>query len=281
MREADEELLLTNVTMQPQAIALDAINVAAQRPPPGDARAGEQSTELSQDLLNRLPLPDLDPNTVALLAAGVVGTALDSISGQDGLLGGRHERPAEPGHARRRGAGQGGMGVPEEGMRRTSITTSTFDASRGGFAGGMVSMQTARGNNRRAARCLPPGQRRAAEHGVGHDERVLAAQIGGSYGGPIISNKLFYNTSLQLSRNTNHRFALAATTRWPRSGRAWHRTRSRGSSTSWTRLRLPGLRPDRPYNQVTDDVRLQGRVDWNIVQGRRASQTLSCASTRT
>ena len=31
-------------------------------------------------MLNRLPLPDLDPNTLALLAAGVVGTGLDSIN---------------------------------------------------------------------------------------------------------------------------------------------------------------------------------------------------------
>jgi hypothetical protein len=49
MREAEEELLLANITMQPQAIALDAINVQAQRPQPGDGRAGEQSTEMTQD----------------------------------------------------------------------------------------------------------------------------------------------------------------------------------------------------------------------------------------
>src|SRR5688500_5596838 len=40
----DEELLLTNVIMLPQAIQLSAIEVTAQRPPPGRGQTGEQST---------------------------------------------------------------------------------------------------------------------------------------------------------------------------------------------------------------------------------------------
>src|SRR5688572_28221091 len=38
LREEDEELLLTNVAMQPQAIQLQEITVTAQGPPPGQAR---------------------------------------------------------------------------------------------------------------------------------------------------------------------------------------------------------------------------------------------------
>src|SRR5690554_6366944 len=55
VRNAEEELLVTNFVMQPQAIALDAIQVSAQRPPPSQAGAGEQSTGLSQEMVNRLP----------------------------------------------------------------------------------------------------------------------------------------------------------------------------------------------------------------------------------
>jgi hypothetical protein len=277
VREADEELLLTDVTMQPQAIALDAISVAAQRPPPGDARAGEQSTELSQDLLNRLPLPDLDPNTVALLAAGVVGTGLDSISGQMGFsVAGMSEllnQVTLDGVV----LGQGGLGVPEEGMRRTSITTSTFDASRGGFAGGMVSMQTARGNNRRGGSFSYRLDNDALQSTASATTNAFSRhQFGGSYGGPLINNKLFYNGSLQFSRNTNHRFALAANDPLAaqRSGVATDSI-ARFLDILDARFGFATLDQTGPYNQVTDDIRLQGRVDWNIVQDRARSQTLS------
>src|SRR5688572_20358275 len=148
VREADEELLLANITMAPQAIVLEALEVTAQRPPPGRGQTGEQSTQLPQEMLNRLPLPDLDPNTLALLAAGVIGTSLDSLSGRMGFsVAGMSDLLNQiviDGMI----VGEGGLQIAEEGIRRTQVTTSTFDASRGGFAGGQVSMSTARGNNR-------------------------------------------------------------------------------------------------------------------------------------
>src|SRR5690606_41096688 len=67
-------------TLAPEAMTLEGITVNAPRPPPGNAQAGEQSTSLPQELLSRLPLPDLDPATLALLAAGVVGTEIGRAS---------------------------------------------------------------------------------------------------------------------------------------------------------------------------------------------------------
>jgi hypothetical protein len=277
IRNAEEELLLTNIAMQAQAITLDALNVQAQRPPPSQAGAGEQSTALTQEMLNRLPLPDMDPNTIALMAAGVIGTSADSLSGRMGFsVAGMSDllnQVTLDGVV----LGDGAMGVPEEGVRRTQVTTSTFDASRGGFAGGQVSMQTARGNNRKGG---------ALSYRLDDDALQMSSSastnpftrhnIGGSWGGPIIQNKLFYNTSFQLSRNTNYLFALAADD-------ALAAQRSGVSPDSITRFidilehgyDFPVAGQTGSYSQLNRDFRLQGRVDWNIMQRQGSSQTLS------
>jgi hypothetical protein len=277
VREAGEELLLTNVTMAAQAIALDAITVRAQAPPPGQGQAGEQTTHLSQELLNRLPLPDLDPSTVALLSAGVVSTELDSLSGRlgfsvagmsdllnqvtlDGVL-----------------MGLGGLGVPEEGVRQTQITTSTFDASRGGFAGGLVAMTTSRGTNRAGG---------AFSYRLDDDALQLRSaattnaftrhNLGGSWGGPIVRNRLFYNASFQFARNVNHRFALAANdpAAAQRSG-VTPDSIARFLSILESDFGVPTFGQTGAYNQTSEDVRFQGRVDWNLMQRRGQSHTLS------
>src|SRR5690606_34150523 len=211
MREGDEELLVANFTLVPEAIALEGITVTAPRPPPGDAGAGEQSTALPQELVNRLPLPDLDPSTLALLAAGVVGTELDSLTGQMGFsVAGMSDllnQVVLDGVI----LGQGEMGVPEEGIRRTQVTTNTFDPSRGGFAGGQVAMTSARGANRPAGSLSYRLDDDALQASATPMTNAFTRHnLGGSWGGPIVRNKLFYNLSFQLQRNVNHRFALAA-----------------------------------------------------------------------
>jgi hypothetical protein len=277
VREAEEELLVLDVRMTPQAVALDAITAAARRPPPGDARAGEQSVTLSQDMLNRLPLADMDPNTLAQLAAGVISTGIDSITGLAGFsVAGMSEllnQVTLDGTI----LGQGGVGVPEEGLRQTSITTSTFDASRGGFAGGAVSMSSARGTNRTGGafsyRFDSDGLQSTA---AATTNAFSSQQFGGTFGGALITNRLFYNGSLQFSRNTQHRFALSAADPLAalRSGVAVDSI-ARFLDILSTQHGFSMFNQTGPYNQQSDDIRLQGRMDWNLVQQPTRSQTLS------
>ncbi|HSK18761.1 MAG TPA: TonB-dependent receptor [Longimicrobiales bacterium] len=277
VRNAEEELLLTDFVMRPQAIALDAINVAAQRPPPSQAGAGDQSTALSQEMANRLPLPDLDPNTLALLAAGVVGTSADSLSGRMGFsVAGMSDLLNQitlDGVV----LGEESLGVPEEGVRRTQVTTSTFDASRGGFAGGQVSMTTARGNNRSGG---------ALSYRLDDDALQMSSaastnpftrhNLGGSWGGPIIRNRLFYNGSFQVGRNTNYLFALAADDPLAaqRSGVAPDSI-GRFLDILQTGLNFPVDGQTGAYTQLNRDYRLQGRMDWNAMQRQGQSHTIS------
>jgi len=276
VREGQEELLVTNVTMQPEAIALEGLTVRAQLPPPSSGRAGEESTFLPQELLNRLPLPDLDPTTVALLAAGVIPTELDSLTGRMGFsVAGMSDLLNQI--TLDGTVVQGGdLGVPAEGVRLTQVTTSTFDVSRGGFAGGQVAMTTARGANR------PSGalSYRLADDALQFNtvptvNAFTRHDLGGSWGGPLMRNKLFYNVAFQLSRNINHRFALAADDPLAvqRSGVNVDSIARFLSILSGYGLPVEGQTG--PYDQLRDDIRLQTRIDWNVVQRRSQSHTVS------
>ena len=277
-REAEEELLLTDFAMTPQAIPLEGIIVRAPLPPTGAAgAAGEQSTALPAELLNRLPLPDLDPSTLALLAAGVTSTGLDSLTGRVGFsVAGMSEQLNQ---IMLDGVilGQGGLNVPEEGVRRTLITTSTYDAARGGFAGGQVTMTTARGNNRSSGALSYRLDNDALQFQSSATTNAFTRQnLGGSWGGALLRNSLFYNGSFQLQHNIDHRFALDAND--PLAAQ-----RSGVSADSIGRFLgilengfgVPVAGQTGPYGQLSKDVRLQGRVDWNVFQRQGTAQTLS------
>ena len=277
VRNAEEELLLTNFTMAPQAIELEAIEVTGRRPPPGQGNSGEQSTALSQEMVNRLPLPDLDPNTLALLAAGVVGTSLDSLSGRMGFSVAGMSELLNQITLDGVNLGESGLGVPEEGVRATQVTTSTFDASRGGFAGGQVSMTTSRGNNRNAGSLTYRLDDDALQLRSSPTTNAFTRHnLGGSWGGPIVRNRLFYNASFQFSRNTNHRFALSADDPLAaqRSGVSVDSI-GRFLNILDTGYGFPTEGQTGAYDQLNGDLRLQGRIDWNALQGQGTSQTLS------
>lgn len=271
-RDPGEELVLLDLTLNPQPIQLDELVVQAS--PPGEA--GEQSTELTQELVSRLPLQDLDPATLALLAAGVIATA-DSLGGQLGFsVAGMSDLLNQ---ITLDGVilGEGGLGVPEEGVRQTLVTTSTFDVSRGGFAGGQVAITTARGSNRHAGSLSYRLDDDALQlNSSAITNAFTRHHLGGSWGGPIIRDRLFFNTSFQLSRNLNHRFALAADDPLAavRSGVNVDSI-SRFLSILDENYGIPTTGQTGRYNQLSDDIRLQGRIDWNLSQRGTQSHTLS------
>ena len=277
-----EELLLANVQMTSQAIPIQGINVQAQRPAPGQGQAGEQSMALTQEQLMRLPLADLDPSTLALLTAGVTGTALDSLSGRMGFsVAGMSDLLNQ---VTLDGVilGDNGLQVPEAGVRRTQVTTSTFDVSRGGFAGGQVTMQTARGNNRGAGTLTYRLDDDALQmNSAATSNAFTTHNLGGNWGGPLLRNKLFYNASFQVIDRVNHRFALAADDPLAsqRSGVSTDSI-SRFLSILGGQYGVPIAGQTGAYDQPSGDYRLGGRLDWSLTQRQGMSQNLSFSFNR-
>jgi hypothetical protein len=155
IRLSDEDVLVANIQLRQEAIRLDALQVRAQRPP-GSGESGTTASALSQAQLDRLPIADFDPTTLALMAAGVVATgdSLSALGFAVGGLGGALNDVSLDGLSlvSLLGAlgGASPLTVPQEGIRRTQVVTSTYDVARGQFAGGQLAMSTARGANRPA-----------------------------------------------------------------------------------------------------------------------------------
>jgi hypothetical protein len=276
VREGYQDILLENIQLEPAVIALEGVTVEVFRDPES-GRTGEDSLVLGRDPLDSLPLRDRDPATLALRAGGVVAAEPDSLTGHPQFsVGGMRE---ELNQVRLDGVAQGEspLGVPEEGVRQVEVTTSSFDASRGGFAGGEVSVTTARGNNRRSGSLsyrLDDDALQLRASPVTH--AFTRKNLGGSYGGPLVPDRLFYNVSFQVTRNTDYRFALSA-------GDPLAEARTGVAADSVARflelLGVLGAFPVEgqtgPYSQLSDDLRLQGRLDWNLVQSRDRSHTLT------
>lgn len=277
VREGVEEILVTDVAMTLQPIALEGFTVQVRGGTPGQGQAGEQSTELTQAMLARLPLQDMDPATLALLTPGVVSTGADSISGQLGFsVGGMSEllnQVALDGIL----LGEGGLGVPEEGVRRTQVSTSTFDVSQGGFAGGLVAVTSARGSNRSGGSLSYRFDDDALQMSSAASTNGFRRQnVGGSWGGPLVRNRLFYNVSFQFQDNVNHRFALTADDPLAaqRSGVAADSV-ARFLGILSSAHGLDAFGKTGAYDQGSQDVRLSGRMDWNVTQGAAGSHTLT------
>lgn len=276
-REGFEELLVTDVTLSPAPIRVEGLVAEGRLDPSAEANAGEQTSEYTQDLIAQLPLEDLDPSTLALLDAGIMATEADSMTGAMGFSVAGMSDLLNQIVVDGVEVGEGGMSVPEEGIRRAQVTTSTFDVSRGGFAGGQVRMTTARGNNRRAMSLSYRLDDDALQMNSGAITNGFTRHnIGGSIGGPIIRNRLFYNTSFQVGRNIYQRYALAGN-----DPLAALRSGVHGDSIA----RFLSIYEDvygftsegkiGRYNQLNNDLRVQGRVDWNLRRSQGQSHTLS------
>jgi hypothetical protein len=277
-RDGEGELIVADFRLEEEAIELEAIQVLAPLPPPRFT-AGEQRTTIPQAYLARVALPDRDPATVARLAPGVLYADQDSITAEHLIsVAGMDETLNE---VRVDGTLVGeeaaGFAPPAEGVRRVQVTTSSFDVARGGFAGGSIVLLTTRGTNRGSGTFTYSRDDGALQlRNTGVVNAATRHDVGGSYGGPLSEDRLFYNVSYQLRRTLDHRFALAA-----HDPVAAQRTGVSADSIT----RFVGMLHDRysfgtpaetgPYDQRTDDVRLQARVDWNIAQSDERAQSLA------
>jgi len=266
-RQADEDRLVVNVRMSPVATTLEEVTVRGRAPRPRDEAASPGSTErnLSQELVDRLPIDASDPNVLASLAPGVVAIgATDSTSAAFSVAG---LRP-DANNVTLDGASFGTGSVPQDAVRNTRVVTSTYDVARGEFSGGLVASTTRSGTNVAQGsytytlrdRDLAWGGATSSPFGQGYTQN----QIGGGLGGPIVHDRLFVFAALQGRWRGQGLTSLSSADpatlgRLGVSADSVARFLSLAGATG-VPLTLPGI----PDDRATDNATGLARFDWKV-----------------
>lgn len=204
-RAVDEDVLVADTRLQP--MQLDTVVTTAlvqQRVSRFNATTPDVSGTERQVPTNALP-PELQGN-LAAIAASLPGVTL--VPGVDGGADGFSVLGlgADANSTTLNGITFGANGLPRDASVSSSLTTSPFDPSRGGFSGGNLNLRSGSGSNflSRGMSIVTNTPQlqwtdRAAQ-ALGTEFTNIS--IGGLASGPITMNKAFYNVSYQLDHNT-------------------------------------------------------------------------------
>jgi hypothetical protein len=214
-RTADEEILVADARLTRAAPMLDTVRVAADR----------QRVDRNAD-----KVPDISGTEQAATAAAVSAAqqgdlnamaatipGVTAVTGADGdpagfsVLGLSSDQNATT----LNGSPFGASNIPRDANVSTSVVTTPYDVSRGGFSGAQFNIRTGSGSNyiRRSTSLnfdAPPLQwTDPAARALG--QQYTNVSLGGSLAGPISFDKAFYNVSYQLGRRSSDLHTLLNT----------------------------------------------------------------------
>jgi hypothetical protein len=214
-RTADQEILVADAKLQRAAPMLDTIRVAAERSRVGrydnkqpDISGTEQAARSAAVAANQQG----DLNAMAATVPGVT-----PVTGADGdpagfsVLG----LSADQNSTTLNGSPFSGSSVPRDANVSTSVTTTPYDVSRGGFGGAQLNLRAGPGSNfiRRtnSLNLDAPSLQWTDPAARSLGQRYSNVSLGGLLSGPIVFDKAFYNVSYQLGRRSNDLHSLLNT----------------------------------------------------------------------
>jgi hypothetical protein len=203
-RTADQEILIADARMAPAAVTLDAFQVteraaASRTDTVSDVSGTEKTVDDAMGFLTAEQMGDL-----AAMASAIPGVQL--LLGADGAsdafsvfgLGG------DQNNTQLNGLNFGDASVPRDANVQSSLSTSPYDVSRGGFSGGQLQVRTRAGSNfmRRnlSTNFIAPAMQFADAAAIATKQQYTNISMGGSASGPIKMDKMFYNSSFQYDR---------------------------------------------------------------------------------
>ncbi len=212
-RVADEDVLVADARLN--VIQLDTVVTTATNRQRVNRREVTQDVSGTERQVANTNLPPELQGDVAAMAASLPGVLL--VPGLDGAADGFSVMGlgADQNSVTLNGAPFGANGLPRDASISSSLTTSSYDVSRGGFSGGNLNIRSGSGSNFRTrgsslvvnAPQLMWSDRAAQALGTEYTN----LSWGGVASGPISLNKSFYNVSYQLGRQSRDNQTLLTT----------------------------------------------------------------------
>jgi hypothetical protein len=205
-RMADEEILVADAKLTKVDAVLGTMNITAPR----EKVARNDPTPDISGSERPIPTQDVPANLMGDLAAmAATLPGVQTVPGENGdpngfsVLG----LGADQNSTTLNGMNFGGAGLPRDAQVSSSVATSLYDVSRGGFSGAQFSLRTRPGSNfitRGMSLNLDSPQTQwtdPAARALGQE--YMNASLGGAASGPISFDKTFYNIAWQLGRRSN------------------------------------------------------------------------------
>ncbi|HEV8599064.1 MAG TPA: carboxypeptidase regulatory-like domain-containing protein [Gemmatimonadales bacterium] len=202
-RMADEDRLVTNITLGTVATRLQDVVVRGNQGPRIDLGGGPPTPGSTERSFNpnqtaRLPIDASDLTILATLAPGVV-----AVSGTDSTAAGfsvAGQRPSSN-STTLDGLTFGGVTVPQDAVRNTRVITNSYDVARGQFSGGQVASTTRSGTNMLQGSgnysLRDRGLSLSIEDSTAFAQGYTQHQLSAGFGGPLVKNRAFYFLSGQ------------------------------------------------------------------------------------
>src|SRR6476620_2350123 len=205
-RTADQEILVADARLQSAAGRLDTVRVAGQRDRPerNDYTPDIGGSERPVD--NSAVAAD-QQGDIAAMAASLPGVTL--VPGQDGDPSGFSVLGLSPdqNNTTLNGMNFSGSNLPRDANVQSSLVTTPYDVSRGGFSGAQFQIRGRPGSNyvmRTMSLNVDAPQLQwtdPAARSLGQQYSNLS--LGGLFAGPIRPDASFYNFAYQLGRRSN------------------------------------------------------------------------------
>ena len=212
-RLADEEVLIADARLA--VIQLDTVSVVAPVQQRVNRNSRTPDVGGTEQSINPTILPAEQQGDLAAMAASLPGVLL--VPGLDGGADGFSVLGlgADQNSVTLNGMELGANGLPRDALVSSSLSTSPYDASRGGFSGANFNIRSGSGSNFRSRGLsfvvsAPQTQwTDPAAQALGTEYTNLS--LGGLLSGPIRLNKAFYNVSFQLGRQLRDNQTLLET----------------------------------------------------------------------
>lgn len=205
-RTADQEILVADAKLQIAAQNLDTVQIAGER---NRVNRNQNPADISgtERGVNASALAADQQGDLAAMAASLPGVQF--IPGADGdpsgfsVLG----LSSDQNQTTLNGLNSSASNLPRDASVSSSLVTTPYDVSRGGFSGGQFNVRSRSGSNfvvRASSLNLDsPMLQWTDAAGRALNQEYANASLGGSISGPLKFDKSFYNFSYQVGRRSN------------------------------------------------------------------------------